>query len=277
MLGSRRCWISYAFSRAPSNWIGKWNKKTIDERDNLETPRMCFSLRHHIVTSWLVISPGGRPELHRPVVALDSWLRAYHRGKSCAAGSWLAWIDHDHREMLLGVICTYVIIHVVLRGSTFHTYCFCVFLSHLLWLNFTFVSFLAFFHTCPFNIQTIPQPTETHLWQPRLCPSFTGYILTPLCRAPILVMVATKQFRVNLSWCLSLLMNLRVFLCTATNTCKGRMGTGNTSANGGIVIQTFTFLLQLSYITNELVASVKQKAPEVHRLRWLRKRFCRLL
>lgn len=72
-------------------------------------------------------------------------------------------------EMLLDGICTYVIIHVVLRGSTFHTYCFCVFLSHLLWLCFTFVSFLASFHTCPFNIQTIPQRTETHLWQPQLC------------------------------------------------------------------------------------------------------------
>lgn len=97
--------------------------------------------------------------------------------------------------------------------------------------------------------------------------SFTWYILTPLCRAPILVMVATKQFRVNLSWCLSLLMNLRVFLCTATNKCKGRRGTGNTSImTGVIVIQTFTFLLQLSYITNELVASVQQKAPEVQRL-----------
>ena len=206
-----------------------------DESDNLETPKMCFSSRHHIVTSWLVMSTRGRPELHRPVVALDSWLRAHHRGKSFAAGSRWSWIDHDHRDVIgcYLYVCNYTV-HVVLRGSTFHTYCFCVCVCDI---SFDFVSPLCLFLHLPIPVHTAVQSTY------------------PCHGGNKAVSCESQVFEP---------MNLCVFRVAQqqTNAKVGEQGT-HQSSMAEIVIQTFTFLLQLSYITNELVASWKQKAPEV--------------
>lgn len=125
---------------------------------------MCFSLRHHIVT---LHDLSCQPEdvqnyIDRSLLLTHGFVPIIEASHVQQGHDWHELILII--EMLLDVICTYVIIHVVLRGSTFHTYCFCVFLSHLLWLNFTFVFFLASFHTCPFNIR-YSNNSSTH-WNP---------------------------------------------------------------------------------------------------------------
>ncbi len=80
------------------------------------------------------LSTRGRPELHRPVVTLDSWLRAHHRGEL---------FGHDDHELivnidviwcyLMALVCNYILFLEDLLFIHNVFVCFCHIWIHFVW------------------------------------------------------------------------------------------------------------------------------------------------